>query len=174
WYPSVRPLSARRQFERTKVRCLGPSSARAPRSAVKSRFTTNEASPAASSRPPRSRTPTFSSPWRSFWLVPDKRSPLAKACLRSCDARPTAGGIEGSAVKTHSGAWQSLLGAAALLAVSSLAAAQESRSPPRRIVLRVSETAGIRRFGYPVNFVLQLPEPVKRSDDYRQLVGAQP
>jgi hypothetical protein len=53
-------------------------------------------------------------------------------------------------------------------------AAEEPKDQPRRIVLSVSETAGIRRFGYPVTAVLPLPEPVKDTDHFRLLDGDKP
>jgi hypothetical protein len=42
------------------------------------------------------------------------------------------------------------------------------------IKLRVTETAGIRRFGYPVSVVLPLAEPVKDTDHFRLLDGDKP
>lgn len=43
-----------------------------------------------------------------------------------------------------------------------------------RITLVVSETAGIRRFGYPVSTVLDLPEPMKEGVHFRLLEGGKP
>jgi hypothetical protein len=56
----------------------------------------------------------------------------------------------------------------------SLTAAAEPEVKTRRIVFQVSETAGIRRFGYPVNVILPLPEPVKSINDFRLLSGDKP
>jgi hypothetical protein len=68
-----------------------------------------------------------------------------------------------------------LLSAAAtfvLLAVS--ISAEEPQSKPHRINLVVSETAGIRRFGYPVSVIIPLPETLKSADDFRLLSGEKP
>jgi hypothetical protein len=60
------------------------------------------------------------------------------------------------------------------LAFYSPTAAEEPEVKTRRIVFQVSETAGIRRFGYPVNVILPLPEPVKSTTDFRLLSGDKP
>jgi hypothetical protein len=59
-----------------------------------------------------------------------------------------------------------------LLAVS--ISAEEPQSKAQRINLLVSETAGIRRFGYPVSVIIPLPEPIKSVDDFRLLSGDKP
>ena len=46
--------------------------------------------------------------------------------------------------------------------------------PVQRLRVAVAETAGIRRFGYPVSTVLQLPEPVGDTAHFRLLDGNRP
>jgi hypothetical protein len=70
--------------------------------------------------------------------------------------------------------WRPLLAAAAWLLLTAPTSADETQSKPHRITLIVSEKAGIRRFGYPVNVILSLPEPVKSADDFRLLSGDKP
>src|SRR5262249_47559368 len=43
-----------------------------------------------------------------------------------------------------------------------------------RFTVTVAETAGIRRFGYPVRVVLSLPQPVKDTEHFRLLEGGKP
>ena len=42
------------------------------------------------------------------------------------------------------------------------------------MIIEVQETAGIRRFQYPVAVRLQLAEPVTRETDFRLLLDNQP
>jgi hypothetical protein len=51
---------------------------------------------------------------------------------------------------------------------------QPAMGADKHIKLRVSETAGIRRFGYPVSVILPLAEPVKDVDHFRLLDGDKP
>jgi hypothetical protein len=64
--------------------------------------------------------------------------------------------------------------AAIYVLVATAIQAEEPQTKLHRINLAVSETAGIRRFGYPVNVILPLPEPVKSVDDFRLLSGDKP
>jgi hypothetical protein len=67
-----------------------------------------------------------------------------------------------------------LSAAATLLFLTTTIPADEPQSKVQRINLTVSETTGIRRFGYPVNVILPLPEPVNGVDDFRLLAGDKP
>ena len=58
------------------------------------------------------------------------------------------------------------------IALVSLSARLASAAQP--IVVEVQETAGIRRFQYPVAVRLQLPEPVTRETDFRLLLDNRP
>jgi hypothetical protein len=44
----------------------------------------------------------------------------------------------------------------------------------QRLTLSVAETAGLRRFGYPVHVVLSLPQPVKDAEHFRLLEDGKP
>jgi hypothetical protein len=66
------------------------------------------------------------------------------------------------------------LASAVLLALATAATAQEPAGQIRRVVLRVSEPAGIRRFGYPVSAVIPLPEAIRKTDRFRMLDGGKP
>jgi hypothetical protein len=66
------------------------------------------------------------------------------------------------------------LAAVAFVVATALTTADEPQAPTRRVVLGVSETAGIRRFGYPVSLVLPLPDPVKDTEVFRLLDGDKP
>jgi hypothetical protein len=43
-----------------------------------------------------------------------------------------------------------------------------------KLIITVSETAGLRRFGYPVEAVLALPRPLTEADHFRLLDGGKP
>jgi hypothetical protein len=56
-----------------------------------------------------------------------------------------------------------------------VAAGRAEESPGvQRFTVTVAETAGIRRFGYPVRVVLSLPQPVKDTEHFRLLEGGKP
>jgi dienelactone hydrolase len=49
-----------------------------------------------------------------------------------------------------------------------------AESPGGKLSLTVRETAGLRRFGYPVHALLRLPREVKADDRFRLLEGGKP
>jgi hypothetical protein len=51
---------------------------------------------------------------------------------------------------------------------------QSTLGEGKQIKIRVTETAGIRRFGYPVSVVLPLADPVKDTEHFRLLDGNKP
>jgi hypothetical protein len=64
----------------------------------------------------------------------------------------------------------------AILLGGAAAPTAQAAEPPnvRQIRLTVAETAGIRRFGYPVTVVLDLPEPVRDVEHFRLLADGKP
>src|SRR5579884_649245 len=64
-----------------------------------------------------------------------------------------------------------LLGALFLLPAT---AAADEAPANGRLTLTVRETAGIRRFGYPVGIELQLGRPVRDADRFRLLENGRP
>ncbi len=64
----------------------------------------------------------------------------------------------------------------AVLAAAALSGPARAAEPVgvRRLTVVVRETAGIRRFGYPVSAVLSLPDPVKDAAHFRLLENGKP
>src|SRR5438270_5892668 len=58
-------------------------------------------------------------------------------------------------------------GTAGLLAVGGGAAPADDPRGTRRVTITVSETEGVRRFGYPVSATVPLPRPAGRDDKFR-------
>src|SRR5207247_811524 len=50
----------------------------------------------------------------------------------------------------------------------------ESKAQTGKLEISVAETAGIRRFGYPVHATLTLPREVTEKDRFRLLSGGKP
>ncbi len=71
------------------------------------------------------------------------------------------------------GCWRIILSLAFCAALPSAARAEEP-APGQRLTVTVAETAGIRRFGYPVSTVLELPNAVKDAGRFRLLEDGKP